>query len=121
MVEPFRLYVFDCDGTLVDSQRNIVAAMGAAWARHDLPAPLAADVRRIVGLTLEIAIARSRLAFKCATADVKLTNASATCPPNRSLSAGPAPLYGMCSIWMPAIDFNSSPLKCGDVPLPDEA
>ncbi|HJT15592.1 MAG TPA: HAD-IA family hydrolase, partial [Dongiaceae bacterium] len=47
-----------CDGTLVDSQHNIVAAMAAAWARHDLPAPLAADVRRIVGLTLEVAIAR---------------------------------------------------------------
>jgi phosphoglycolate phosphatase len=55
---PHRLFVFDCDGTLVDSQHNIVAAMGAAWARHDRPAPLAADVRRIVGLTLEVAIAR---------------------------------------------------------------
>jgi phosphoglycolate phosphatase len=53
-----RLFVFDCDGTLVDSQHNIVAAMGAAWARHDLPAPAATDVRRIVGLSLEVAIAR---------------------------------------------------------------
>jgi phosphoglycolate phosphatase len=53
-----RLLVFDCDGTLVDSQHNIVAAMAAAWARHDLPAPAASDVRRLVGLTLEIAIAR---------------------------------------------------------------
>ena len=53
-----RLFVFDCDGTLVDSQHNIIAAMAAAWARHDLPAPPAADVRRMVGLTLEIAIAR---------------------------------------------------------------
>jgi len=53
-----RLFVFDCDGTLVDSQHNIVAAMAAAWARHDLPAPPASEVRRIVGLTLEIAIAR---------------------------------------------------------------
>lgn len=55
---PHRLFVFDCDGTLVDSQHNIVAAMAAAWARHDLPAPAAGEVRRIVGLTLEIAIAR---------------------------------------------------------------
>ena len=53
-----RLFVFDCDGTLVDSQHNIIAAMAAAWARHDLPAPAANEVRRIVGLTLEIAIAR---------------------------------------------------------------
>jgi phosphoglycolate phosphatase len=55
---PHRLFVFDCDGTLVDSQHNIIAAMGVAWTRHDLPVPLAADVRRIVGLTLEVAIAR---------------------------------------------------------------
>jgi phosphoglycolate phosphatase len=55
---PHRLFVFDCDGTLVDSQHNIIAAMGAAWARHDLPAPAASEVRRLVGLTLEIAIAR---------------------------------------------------------------
>jgi phosphoglycolate phosphatase len=53
-----RLFVFDCDGTLVDSQHNIVAAMAAAWARHDLPAPAADDVRRLVGVTLEIAVAR---------------------------------------------------------------
>src|SRR5262245_35656172 len=55
---PHRLFVFDCDGTLVDSQHNIIAAMGAAWQRYDLPAPDARDVRRVVGLTLEVAIAR---------------------------------------------------------------
>lgn len=55
---PHRLFVFDCDGTLVDSQHNIIAAMGAAWTRFDLPPPAAADVRRVVGLTLEVAIAR---------------------------------------------------------------
>ncbi len=55
---PHRLFVFDCDGTLVDSQHNIIAAMGAAWTRRDLPPPAAQDVRRIVGLTLEVAIAR---------------------------------------------------------------
>ena len=55
---PHRLFVFDCDGTLVDSQHNIVAAMGETWKRYDLPPPEAAEVRRIVGLTLEVAIAR---------------------------------------------------------------
>ena len=55
---PHRLFVFDCDGTLVDSQHNIIAAMGEAWRRHDLRPPAAADVRRVVGLTLEVAIAR---------------------------------------------------------------
>ena len=55
---PHRLFVFDCDGTLVDSQHHIIAAMSAAWSRRDLPPPAAQDVRRIVGLTLEVAIAR---------------------------------------------------------------
>ncbi|HNB28837.1 MAG TPA: HAD-IA family hydrolase [Alphaproteobacteria bacterium] len=64
---PHRLFVFDCDGTLVDSQHNIIAAMGEAWKRHDLPAPSAADVRRVVGLTLEVAIARMLPAASDAT------------------------------------------------------
>jgi phosphoglycolate phosphatase len=55
---PHRLFVFDCDGTLVDSQHNIIAAMGAAWQRFGMAPPSAADVRRVVGLTLEVAIAR---------------------------------------------------------------
>jgi phosphoglycolate phosphatase len=53
-----RLAVFDCDGTLVDSQHSIVSAMTAAWRAHGLGAPDAKAVRRIVGLPLEIGIAR---------------------------------------------------------------
>lgn len=53
-----RLAVFDCDGTLVDSQHSIVAAMNAAWRVHGLDAPDAGEVRRIVGLPLEIGIAK---------------------------------------------------------------
>lgn len=52
-----RLAVFDCDGTLVDSQHNIVAAMDAAWRSHDLKPLPAAAVRRVVGLPLLDAIA----------------------------------------------------------------
>jgi phosphoglycolate phosphatase len=55
---PPRLALFDCDGTLVDSQNAIVAAMALGFAAVDLPAPTAAAVRRIVGLTLEEAISR---------------------------------------------------------------
>ena len=56
---PVRLAVFDCDGTLVDSQHAIVAAMQAAWRAFGLsdPAPAAAAVRRVVGLPLVRAIA----------------------------------------------------------------
>jgi phosphoglycolate phosphatase len=53
-----RLAVFDCDGTLVDSQNAIVAAMGYACERCGVPVPAAEAVRRVVGLPLREAIAR---------------------------------------------------------------
>lgn len=53
-----RLVVFDCDGTLVDSQKLIVTAMTRAFAGHGLEAPAAEAVRRIVGLSLVDAMAR---------------------------------------------------------------
>jgi len=54
----FRLIVFDYDGTLVDSQHAILHAMTAGFAAAGLPAPEAAAVRGVVGLSLEIAVAR---------------------------------------------------------------
>ncbi|HUN51474.1 MAG TPA: HAD-IA family hydrolase [Candidatus Sulfotelmatobacter sp.] len=47
---PVRLVVFDCDGTLVDSQHHIVAAMTAAFQAHGLADPAAAAVLALVGL-----------------------------------------------------------------------
>jgi phosphoglycolate phosphatase len=47
-----RLAIFDCDGTLVDSQANIHAAMISCFAAAGLVAPDRAAVRRIVGLSL---------------------------------------------------------------------
>lgn len=47
-----RLAIFDCDGTLVDSQANIHAAMTACFAEVGRAAPDRAAVRRIVGLSL---------------------------------------------------------------------
>jgi len=58
MSHTFRLIVFDYDGTLVDSQRAILHAMAEGFAAADLPAPEAAAVRRVVGLSLEVAVAR---------------------------------------------------------------
>ena len=58
MSHHFRLLVFDFDGTLVDSQRVIVQAMTEAFKADGRPAPDAAEVRRVVGLTLEVAVAR---------------------------------------------------------------
>lgn len=47
-----RLAVFDVDGTLIDSEHNIVAAMTEAWSRMELGVPDPAEVRRIIGLSL---------------------------------------------------------------------
>ena len=55
-----RLIVFDCDGTLVDSQHKIVATMRRAFAMNDLPEPEAHAVRRAVGLSLDSAMAALR-------------------------------------------------------------
>lgn len=56
---PLCLVVFDCDGTLVDSQYVILAAMTAAWATAGrAEPPVLAAVRRVIGLPLVEAIAR---------------------------------------------------------------
>lgn len=47
-----RLAIFDCDGTLVDSQANICLAMEECFARAGLDAPERARTRRVVGLSL---------------------------------------------------------------------
>ncbi|WP_353199577.1 HAD-IA family hydrolase [Sandarakinorhabdus sp.] len=47
-----KLAVFDCDGTLIDSQINIIRAMASSFARHGLAAPDDHATRRIVGLSL---------------------------------------------------------------------
>ena len=47
-----RLAVFDCDGTLVDSQHNICAAMENAFAGAGLPPPTRDAIRAVVGLSL---------------------------------------------------------------------
>jgi phosphoglycolate phosphatase len=53
-----RLAVFDCDGTLVDGQAEICAAMDEAFAAERLPAPDRHQIRRIVGLSLPQAMLR---------------------------------------------------------------
>ena len=52
-----KLAVFDCDGTLVDSQANICRAMEEAFLLADIPAPPRTAIRRIVGLSLVEALA----------------------------------------------------------------
>jgi phosphoglycolate phosphatase len=52
-----RLAVFDCDGTLVDSQHAIAACMAAAFEAERLAAPAPAAVRRVIGLPLPSCVA----------------------------------------------------------------
>lgn len=51
-----RAVIFDVDGTLVDSQADILAAMGAAFEAEHLSAPGREKVLGIVGLSLDVAI-----------------------------------------------------------------
>lgn len=53
-----RLVIFDVDGTLVDSQADIVAAMNTAFRAEGITPPSPAATIAIVGLSLEVAIAR---------------------------------------------------------------
>jgi phosphoglycolate phosphatase len=47
-----RLAIFDCDGTLLDSQHNIVAAMNACFEGAGLSVPPRTATLRVVGLSL---------------------------------------------------------------------
>jgi len=53
-----KLVIFDCDGTLVDSQHMICAAMHKAYLAHDLPCPPRDRLLSIVGLSLDEAFTR---------------------------------------------------------------
>jgi phosphoglycolate phosphatase len=53
-----RLVIFDVDGTLVDSQAEILAAMTVAFGSEGIAMPPRADVLSIVGLSLAEAFAR---------------------------------------------------------------
>ena len=53
---PTRLAVFDCDGTISDGQAAVCAAMAQAFADVGLAAPPDNAIRRIVGLSLPVAV-----------------------------------------------------------------
>lgn len=53
-----RLVVFDCDGTLVDSQQTIVSATTEAFEIVGVPVPARPDILSAVGLPIEVAMRR---------------------------------------------------------------
>lgn len=58
MSKSVRLAVFDCDGTMVDSQHSIIGAMHAAFDAEGLRRADDNAIRRVVGLPLPDAIHR---------------------------------------------------------------
>ena len=53
-----KLVIFDCDGTLVDSQHMICAAMRQAYEANNLSVPAREHLLAIVGLSLPDAFRR---------------------------------------------------------------
>lgn len=51
-----KLAVFDCDGTLVDGQADVCWAMDCAFERAGLVPPPSHSVRKMVGLSLHVAV-----------------------------------------------------------------
>ena len=58
MSAPLRLVLFDVDGTLIDSQGSILAAMTACFERVSLPVPDSTAILAIVGFSLPHAMER---------------------------------------------------------------
>jgi phosphoglycolate phosphatase len=50
---PLRLAIFDCDGTLADSEASIVDAVNAAFRGHRLPLPDRRQIVAHIGLSLD--------------------------------------------------------------------
>ncbi len=66
---PLRLIIFDVDGTLVDSQGDIVASMNHAFAAIGAPAPERAAIIGIIGLSLDVAMPRLAPGLEAAAHD----------------------------------------------------
>lgn len=58
MTTPNRLALFDCDGTLVDSQHDIVEAMNRCFDAVKLTPPTRLETLAVIGLSLPNAMAR---------------------------------------------------------------
>jgi phosphoglycolate phosphatase len=87
------LILFDCDGTLVDSQHDIVDAMTHAFEAHGLVPPTRAATLSIVGLSVPEAIAALAPAHSEATREA-LAAAFRTGGPMKQAASGRSdPLY----------------------------
>jgi phosphoglycolate phosphatase len=67
LTTPLRLVIFDVDGTLIDSQAHILAAMARAFDGVGLPVPDRGAVLGVVGLSLPILVEQLAPAADAAT------------------------------------------------------
>ena len=86
-----KLVIFDVDGTLVDSQDHIVAAMNGAFAGQAITPPARADILSIVGLSLPEAVQRLIPAADATVQAAIVAAYKASFGPLRAES--PAPLF----------------------------
>ena len=73
-----RLIVFDCDGTLVDSQQTIITATEAALGSHDFASPDRRDILYAVGLPVDVAMRRHASPAMLVTDNVHPVSTSST-------------------------------------------
>lgn len=87
------LILFDCDGTLVDSQHDIVASMNHAFKCAGLPAPTRVETLSIVGLSPPEAIVKLTPGQPDATRELILAEFRSGDPVRREAGAERDPLY----------------------------
>jgi phosphoglycolate phosphatase len=68
-MDSVKLAVFDCDGTLVDGQADVIWSMRRAFERAHMPPPPDSAVRQLVGLSLPVAM--RELAPRASEADLR--------------------------------------------------
>ncbi|WP_407495107.1 HAD-IA family hydrolase [Pseudooceanicola sp. MF1-13] len=89
-----RLVIFDVDGTLVDSQGDIVASMGAAFQAVGIEAPDRAAILSIVGLSLDHAMLKLAPDADAATRDTMVAEYKSAYQALRiKAGAASSPLY----------------------------
>lgn len=88
-----KLAIFDCDGTLVDSQRSIVQAMTTGFEMHGLTAPPSEEILRTVGLPLRQCVHVLLPNADDATLDAVTQGYSETYRANRLSGHDEPPLY----------------------------
>lgn len=88
-----RLVIFDCDGTLVDSQNSIFATMTAAYAALGLAPPSRQEVLGVVGLSLPQAFAVLAATHTPAVQSELVGLYKSAFPRTREAMQGQDPLY----------------------------